>query len=281
MISLNRILSKTQNYKMTIYKYLLALACSITLFACNNKKKEVVTPSTQENATTPVKPVSKAEVILNQAIEAHGGDLYNSANYSFVFRDNTYNFKNDNQNYKYTKISKKNNSITIDVLKNGKLYRTVNGDTVNLNEKQIKGATGGINSVIYFATLPHKLNDASVNKTYIGDITIKEKNYAVLGITFNQEGGGDDFDDEYRYWINTETKKIDYLAYNYSVNKGGVRFRASYNKRVVDGIIFQDYTNYEAEVGTPLDLLPELFETGKLKELSKIKTENIINLSTK
>ena len=266
---------------MRIHHHLLAIVCSITVFSCNDKKKEVVTPYPQEEVETPVKPASKAEVILNQAIEAHGGDLYNSANYSFIFRDNTYHFKNDNQNYEYTKISKKDNNITIDILKNGKLYRTVNGDTVSLNEKQIKGATGGINSVIYFATLPHKLNDASVNKTYIGDITIKEKNYAVLGITFNQEGGGEDFDDQYRYWINTETKKIDYLAYNYSVNNGGVRFRAAYNKRVVDGITFQDYTNYEAEVGTPLDQLPELFEAGKLKELSKIKTEDIINLSTK
>ncbi|WP_159018339.1 DUF6503 family protein [Algibacter sp. L3A6] len=266
---------------MRVHNYLLALVCSITFFACNDKKKEVRKPSPQEETTPQIKLASKAEVILNQAIEAHGGNLYNSANYSFVFRDNTYHFKNDNQNYEFTKISKKYNNITIDVLKNGKLYRTVNGDTVNLNEKQIKGATGGINSVIYFATLPHKLNDASVNKTYIGDITIKEKNYAVLGITFNQEGGGEDFDDQYRYWINTETKKIDYLAYNYSVNNGGVRFRAAYNKRVVDGITFQDYTNYEAEVGTPLDQLPELFETGKLKELSKIKTEDIINLSTK
>ncbi|MCL5130387.1 DUF6503 family protein [Algibacter sp. L4_22] len=266
---------------MRIHKYILVLACSITFLACNDKKKEIVTSSLQEETAPQVKPASKAEVILNQAIEAHGGDLYNSANYSFAFRDNTYHFKNDNQNYEYTKISKKDNNITIDVLKNGKLYRTVNGDTVSLNEKQIKGATGGINSVIYFATLPHKLNDASVNKTYIGDITIKGKNYAVLGITFNQEGGGEDFDDQYRYWINTETKKIDYLAYNYSVNNGGVRFRAAYNKRVLDGITFQDYTNYEAEVGTPLDQLPELFEAGKLKELSKIKTEDIINLSTK
>ena len=266
---------------MRIHNYILALACSITFFACNDSKKGETTPSPQEETTLPVKPSSKAEVILNQTIDAHGGDLYNSANYGFVFRDNTYHFKNDNQNYEYTKISKKDNTITIDVLKNGKLYRTINGDTVSLNEKQIKGVTGAINSVIYFATLPYKLNDASVNKSYLGDITIKEKRYAILGITFNQEGGGEDFDDQYHYWINTETKKIDYLAYNYSVNKGGVRFRAAYNKQVVDGITFQDYTNYEAKVGTPLDQLPELFEAGKLKELSKIKTEDIINLATK
>ena len=123
---------------MRIHNYILALACSITFFACNDSKKGETTPSPQEETTLPVKPSSKAEVILNQTIDAHGGDLYNSANYSFVFRDNTYHFKNDNQNYEYTKISKKDNTITIDVLKNGKLYRTINEDTVSLNEKQIK-----------------------------------------------------------------------------------------------------------------------------------------------
>jgi len=89
---------------MRIHHHLLAIVCSITVFSCNDKKKEVVTPYPQEEVETPVKPASKAEVILNQAIEAHGGDPYNSANYSFVFRDNTYHFKNDNQNYEYTKI---------------------------------------------------------------------------------------------------------------------------------------------------------------------------------
>ena len=220
----------------------------------------------------------KAQTILDKTIKAHGGDLYNSAHYSFLFRGNTYTFKNNNSQFHYTKKVVKGNTTVIDELKNGELTRTKNGVSVNLSDKALKDAKGAVNSVVYFATLPHNLNDKAVNKTYIEQTTIKGKTYDVLGVTFKQEGGGEDYDDAFHYWINTKTHKVDYLAYNYRVNGGGVRFRSAYNVRVVDGIIFQDYVNYKAKNGTALKDLPALFEAGKLKELSRIETEHIINL---
>ncbi|MDO7173521.1 DUF6503 family protein [Mariniflexile sp. AS56] len=269
---------------MNIQKTILVITCIATLLACNSKDKKTITPSSTETETENTSQViepSKAELILNQSIEAHGGDLYDTAQYAFVFRGNNYQFINDGKNYEYSKTSKKGNVITKDVLKNGKFSRTVNGEPVEPTEKAIKGGTGAINSVIYFATLPHKLNDASVNKTYVGETTIKGEKYTVLGVTFKQEGGGEDFDDEYHYWIHTETHQVDYLAYNYKVNNGGVRFRSAYNKRVVDGVTFQDYINYEAELNTALKDLPALYEAGNLKELSKIDTEDVVNLKNK
>ncbi|GHC50805.1 DUF6503 family protein [Ulvibacter litoralis] len=266
---------------MRIHTSVLVLLTITTLLACNNKKTETTTSSEEKEMTVAPTKLSEAEILLNEAIQAHGGDLYDTANYSFVFRENTYTFKNDGQSYEYTKTAKKEDSTTIDVLKNGVFSRTVNNEPVTLSEKKTKSATGAINSVIYFATLPHKLNDASVLKEYLGETTIKGQTYAVLGITFKQEGGGEDFDDEFHYWINSETKKIDYLAYNYKVNKGGVRFRSAYNRSVIDGITFQDYINYKVEVGTPLLDIPSLYEAGKLTELSKIETEQILNLNNK
>ncbi|WP_299781519.1 DUF6503 family protein [uncultured Formosa sp.] len=250
--------------------------------SCNNKEKKEVPEVIKEEVIVPEKaPVllSESQKIIKEAIAAHGGDLYDSANYSFVFRKNTFQFKNDKSNYEYTKLYKKGDSAIIDVLKNGHFTRTVNNKIVELSDKAIASGTGSINSVIYFATLPYKLNDKAVNSKLIESINVKGKNYDAIQVTFNEEGGGEDHDDQYFYWINKDTKKIDYLAYNYSVNEGGVRFRVAYNTRVVDGITFQDYTNYEAEVGTPLKDLPILFEANKLKELSKIKTENVINLN--
>jgi hypothetical protein len=40
-----------------------------------------------------------------------------------------------------------------------------------------------LNSVIYFATLPYKLQDASVNRKFIEETTIKDKQYDVVGVT--------------------------------------------------------------------------------------------------
>ena len=134
-----------------------------------------------------------------------------------------------------------------------------------------------LNSVIYFATLPHKLQDASVHKTFVEETTIKGKKYDVIQVTFGQDGGGKDFDDEFHYWINKQTHKIDYLAYNYRTNDGGVRFRSAFNTRVIDGLTFQDYINYEAPLETDLKDLPKLYEQGKLKEVSQILTENVVN----
>ncbi|MEL6989465.1 MAG: DUF6503 family protein, partial [Bacteroidota bacterium] len=122
-------------------------------------------------------------------------------------------------------------------------------------------------------------NDPASNKKYICTTSIQSKAYDVVEITFDEEGGGDDHDDTFYYWINQAEHTIDFLAYNYKVNKGGVRFRSAENRRVVDGIVFQDYINYKAEVGTPLKELPALWESNELKKLSEIKTEAIQKIS--
>jgi hypothetical protein len=59
--------------------------------------------------------------------------------------------------------------------------------------------------VIYFAS--YKLQDASVNRKFIEETTIKDKQYDVVGVTF-QDGGGKDFDDEFHYWINKRIRLI-------------------------------------------------------------------------
>lgn len=260
----------------------LAVVFSISLIGCDSKEKSTTNSETTTVAETTqketVKTVDKATKILQETIKAHGGELYDIANYEFVFRDKIYRFKNEGTSYHYEVKSTKDGNTTHDILANGKFSRTVNGKPVELSEKKTTSATGAVNSVIYFATLPHKLNDAAVNKSFVEETSIKGQKYDVLKVTFNQEGGGEDFQDEYHYWINQNTKKIDYLAYNYQVNGGGVRFRSAYNTRVVDGITFQDYINFKAEVGTALKDLPALYEKGQLKELSRIETQNIINL---
>lgn len=242
------------------------------LFACNLQK------SGTNDQQIPQKELTQADKILAKSIAAHGGKKYDQAHYEFVFRNNKYTFKNDGNQYRYTVVKNKDGQKTMDVLDNNNLTRTINGNPTRLTEKQSKGYSGALNSVIYFATLPHKLQDPAVNLSYVGTTKIKGMAYDVLEVNFSEEGGGTDHDDEYYYWINKSTNLINYLAYNYQVNGGGVRFRSAYNVRKVDGIVFQDYINLKAPVGTPLADLPELFETRKLEKLSVIETEKVVSL---
>lgn len=223
-------------------------------------------------------PDPKAQMLIDQSVVAHGGDRYDKAHYSFVFRKKQFEFKNNGDSYHYKSTSTKDGVTTIDVLNNDGFTRQVNGEPVTLTDAKQLGYGNGLNSVIYFATLPYKLQDKAVQKAYKGTATVKGNNYDVVEITFREEGGGTDHDDTFHYWINQSNHRIDFLAYNYKVNRGGVRFRTAQNTREVDGILFQDYINYKAEVGTPLIDLPGLWEEGQLKELSKILTEDVKSL---
>jgi len=260
----------------------IIIFCLISLFigSCNtvNKKETAVVETKEEvvkETSIQISGDSKSDSVVANAIKAHGGVLYDTADYTFIFRKKEYHFKNNKEQFTYEVKTNKNGKQIKDVLLNGQLTRYVNEEVVVLSEKEMAKYTEGLNSVIYFATLPHKLSDAAVNTSYEGRINIKEASYHVIKVFFDQEGGGTDHEDVYFYWINEETNKIDYLAYSYKVNGGGVRFRSYYNRRVVDGITFQDYINWGAHKNTSLATLPEMFEKGTLKEFSKIETEDV------
>ena len=263
--------------KTLYYVVTLLLVCGLT--SCRTEKKTdtaIPEPSGPSGTASVEKEMSKADSLVAQSIVAHGGAAYDTAHYAFTFRKKKYTFENNSGNFLYTVRTAEGD--TLDLLENGKLTRSVNGTATELSAKDVAKYAEALNSVVYFATLPHKLNDKAVNKVYQGQTEIKGRLYDIIGVTFEAAGGGTDYQDEFLYWIDTETKTVDYLAYNYETNDGGVRFRSAYNPRTVDGIRFQDYVNYEAPIGTPLKELPALYETGQLKELSRIETGNVKNL---
>lgn len=261
----------------TILSTLLFLLL-LLLGSCNTKEKSSKNSEQLEADITEIIEPTKAESLVAETIKAHGGELYDTAHYQFVFRNKTYSFKNAANLSHYTVTSTAGSETILDELKNGILSRSINGASVSLSEKDVDKYTEALNSVVYFASLPHKLKDKAVNKTYEGRASIKGQEYDLLGVSFDQEGGGKDYDDKFLYWINSESKTIDYLAYSYSSNDGGVRFRSAFNPRTVNGIRFQDYINYKVPLGTALKDISKLYEEGNLEELSKIITEEVKEL---
>lgn len=219
--------------------------------------------------------LSDSEELIKRAVEAHGGGLYDKANYQFTFREKVYTFENNGSEYRYTSEYQTDAGWQKDVLENGNFKRMLGDVELNLTTKDLNSYRESLNSVIYFATIPHKLTDASVNSKLEGETTINGKEYHQVLVTFSEDGGGQDFEDEYYYWINSENNRVDYFAYNYQVNGGGVRFREAYNTRDVDGVLFQDYINYSARAGTPLKTLSDLFQKDSLIELSRIELVDV------
>lgn len=221
-----------------------------------------------------------AREAVDQAIEAHGGRAFEEARFSFQFRDRSYQWHRDGNRFEYRRIfTDTTGQAVTDILDNDGFKRLVEGQPVELPEERQNAFTNSVNSVIYFAVLPYPLNDKAVQKEYLGETQIKGEPYHKVKVTFEQEGGGEDFEDEYIYWFHLESHTMDYLAYSYQTEGGGMRFREAYNPRTIGGIRWQDYINYQPPtLDVPLEALDSLFEQGQLKELSRIELENIREL---
>jgi hypothetical protein len=239
------------------YAALLTLFFIFLILSCENPKQ------------------NSAETLIESAVIAHGMAGFNKTNVQFKFRDYQYAQDRDAQGLVYTR--KKNTTPEIlDVLhsKNG-FKRTVNNEKIILSDSIAVVYSESVNSVLYFFRLPYSLKDRGAIKTLMNTETIKGKSYQKVGVHFTPKNGGIDYQDTFRYWFDEQTNTLDYLAYQYHTNGGGVRFRAAINRRSIDGVLFQDYENYKAPKNTSLDDLTVLYEQKKLELLSLIVNDSI------
>lgn len=231
----------------------------ISLIACQEKEKS---PTAQE--------------IVDNSIEVSGGKNYLNSNVDFDFRDIHYSSKLEDGHKVLQRVIKNDTAVIVDRKANTGFERFVNDSLIILADTTANKYANSVNSVHYFAYLPFGLNDGAVKKELLGKVAIKDRTYYKVKVTFSEEGGGDDFDDVYVYWFNTETFKPDYLAYEFHVNGGGQRFREAYNERYIGDIRFVDYKNYKPKVeNTSIFKIDSLYINDQLELLSNIALENV------
>jgi hypothetical protein len=223
---------------------------------------------------------NEAQRIVDSSISAHWGDGWSSIEMEFDFRDTHYSLERGADGFVYTREFIDSDSRKIkDVLTDETFQRYIDGEAVEVSNSKERAYRNSVNSVMYFNLLPVVLNDPAVKKQFIGDVQVHEKTYYLLQVTFKEEGGGDDYDDTYLYWIDKETYLIEYLAYEFHVDGGGKRFREAINRREINGVQFQDYNNFKADDAGDLFIVDDMFQEGKLELLSEIINENVkINL---
>jgi len=217
-----------------------------------------------------------AQAIVDEAIANSCNGNCDHATIDFTFRDRCYVSKRDGGNYQYERITTDSTGITHDILTNNGFQRYKNDTLVKVADSMATRYSNSINSVLYFAQLPFGLNAPAVRKDLIGEAIIKGEYYYEISVKFIKAGGGIDFEDQFVYWIHKENYTMDYLAYSYSTDGGGIRFREAFNVREVNGIRFADYNNFKPRSSeVALAQLDSLFEMGELNLLSKIETESV------
>ena len=213
-----------------------------------------------------------AQQIIDKSIKVSGADKVTQSKISFTFRDKAYTASRNNGQFELTRSF---DSIN-DVLSNNGFNRSINGEQAVLTDSIANNYKNSVNSVHYFSVLPFGLNDAAVKKKKLPSVEIKGQKYFKVEVRFSEEGGGEDFDDVFIYWINQESFLIDYLAYEFHTNGGGYRFRKVTSEETIEGIRFVNYANYKPKIElTNLNEIDSYFLKDQLDKVSDIILKKI------
>lgn len=215
-----------------------------------------------------------ADEVINKAIETHGGERYDNMLVEFDFRNRHFKAKIQNGQYVYERSFRSDEGWVRDIYQKDTFSRMINDRRVVLSGENRRSFQNGTNSVIYFALLPFHLDDPVINRQLMRSVKIKNEPYYKVEVTFG-DGGGENFESTYVYWVHKKNFTVDYLAYSFNINGGGVRFREASEARVVEGVRFQNYRNYTIKEDYPTHELDYAFEQGKLELVSEINLENI------
>lgn len=221
---------------------------------------------------TPSKPALTAQQIIDKSIIYSGADKTANSQITFRFRDANYSAIRKNGHFK---LIKTNNAVT-DILSNNGFKRFSNNQEINISDSIAKKHANAVNSVHYFSVLPFSLNDKAVHKKLLPSSTLNGKEYYKIQVTFSKDGGGEDFEDVFIYWIRKEDFLIDFLAYSYHTNGGGKRFRVLKEECVKNGIRFVDYFNFKPKSNDiQLVALDKAFLENRLTKISEIVLKDI------
>ena len=194
-------------------------------------------------------PVQQLDII-DRAIEHHGGARYTSTTTSLDLCSKSGCFAvqarvNDGQ-FDFTVRGKANEGERTVRLTNSRLEHWRDGALAPVAAVDEEGLRNWVMARVYFPFLPFRLNDPSVWKQDLGTEIWDGRELHRVKVTFTA-GTSSDADDEYTYWFDPETGRVEHFAYTYKGSPGGLRFRTATNHRRVGGILFFDQENYGAE----------------------------------
>lgn len=213
-----------------------------------------------------------AQQIIDKSIKASGADKVSQSKIAFTFRDKGYLATRNNGQIEFIRSF---DSIK-DVLSNTGFMRFIHGEQVVLTDSVANNTKNSVNSVHYFSVLPFGLNDAAVQKKILPSVVIKGQTYYKIEVRFSEEGGGEDFEDVFVYWVHQKSFLIHYLAYEFHTNGGGFRFREVTSEEIIAGIRFVNYANYKPNKQiTDVKIIDSLFIAGNLNKVSDIILKNI------
>ncbi len=233
------------------------------------------TPAADAPAAEPVKRLP----IVDQAIAFHGGDLYrhSTSELDICSKSGCFHLRVrvDGGAYDY-RVEGDVRGGRLEVRStNDTLEAWRDGEPVAIEPGKEQSYRDWAMARVYFPFLPFRLNDPSVLKQDLGPVDWQGRTLHRVKVTFEAESSTD-AGDEYMYWLDPETGRVELLAYSYLTDDGGLRFRRAVNHRRVGGILFFDQENLGVEgEGLTVDRIDPAYVAAEMRHISTLRLQNI------
>lgn len=218
-----------------------------------------------------------AEEAIQRSIETHGGEAFQTGVMEFDFRGDRFLLARHDDRFRQERVHvDPEGRVVREQMTNEGTRLLLDGREVTLDEEERAELELAVNSVIYFAFLPHRLRDPGVRAAHLGETRIRDEPYDVVEVTFDEAQGGEDWEDRFVYWIHSESGTLDWMAYRYERDDGGTRFRRAVNRREVGPLLVQDWENWDGgDRVSRLEDYPDLHAAGELELVSMVEMENL------
>lgn len=214
--------------------------------------------------------------IVDRAITFHGGELYRASESELdvCSRSGCFHVRAriDGDLFEYEVSQEKDGQKQRARLTNRSAERFENGKALLAEPRAVQDWIMGR---VYFAFLPYRLNDPSVYKEDLGLETWEGRSLHKVKITF-APGSSSHAQDEYLYWLDPASGRVEQFAYSYDTSNKGLRFRRGINYRRQGGILFFDHENYGVE-GDDLtvDQITPAFVAEKMRLVSTVELRDV------
>jgi len=220
-----------------------------------------------------------AQQVVDRAIAFHGGDLYRASQTSLTITSRSGSFqivsRIDGDRYDQTVLSEgKNGSRKVRVT-NDSVEVWENGRPVAVEPGQEQRLRDFVSARVYFPFLPYRLDDPGVHKEDLGTEEWDGRRLRKIKVTFDA-GSSTDAQDEYLYWFDPESGRLEQFAYSFVSGGGGLRLRKGFNYRRVGGLLFFDSDNLGLDgPGMRVEQITPAFAQEKMEKISTVGLTDI------
>lgn len=241
--------------------YILPL---IILLSCKGEKK-VENPK-----------VAQAKEILEQSIQAHGGDLFEKSERSAMIGNDQHVISRKAHIFEYKVIKKDTmGNVAVDRLTNGGFDRHVNDEPVEIKTGLDSRLYNLMSNQLFIYDLPYSFRDNVFNLFHNGTTSFRGVEYDLVSVNY-KEIDGEKEEESYMAYFSKDTHQLHFvivLTNEYSPQILVYEFK---NQRQVDGILFFDIDiNTIKRVYYTSPELEYLFSNKAFKNISKYQMTDI------